>query len=103
MGFVKIRKGLSGGVFVAEVDMKTTLAGIMNLLSFQSVSIRDITMVRYILEPAILGIALPLVTGADLERIDALIESDEKDRFERLRGIIRIRCYDFGWRCFKCP
>jgi GntR family transcriptional repressor for pyruvate dehydrogenase complex len=76
MGIVEIRKGLSGGVFVAEVDMQTTLAGVLNFLNFQSVSIRDITMVRYILEPAIIRIAVPLVTEEDIERIEALIRSE---------------------------
>ncbi len=76
MGIIEIRKGLAGGVFVAEVDMKTTLAGVLNFLNFQSVSIRDITMVRYLLEPAIVRIAVPLVTEADIDRIEALIQSE---------------------------
>jgi GntR family transcriptional regulator, transcriptional repressor for pyruvate dehydrogenase complex len=76
MGIIEIRKGLSGGVFVAEVDMKTTLAGVLNFLNFQSVSIRDITMVRYILEPAIIRIAVPLVTEEDIGRIEALIRGE---------------------------
>jgi len=76
MGIIEIRKGLSGGVFVAEVDMKTTLAGVLNFLNFQSVSIRDITMVRYILEPAIIRIAIPLVTEEDIGRIEELLQSE---------------------------
>jgi GntR family transcriptional repressor for pyruvate dehydrogenase complex len=76
MGIIEIRKGLAGGVFVAEVDMKTTLAGVLNFLHFQSVSIRDITMARYLLEPAIVRIAVPMVTEADIDRIEALIQSE---------------------------
>jgi GntR family transcriptional repressor for pyruvate dehydrogenase complex len=47
MGLVEIRKGTQGGVFVAEVDMKTTVHGIMNFLHFKTVSVRDITMLRF--------------------------------------------------------
>lgn len=76
MGIVQIRKGLSGGVFVAEVGMKTTLDSILNFLSFQGVSNRDITLVRYILEPAILHVAMPLITPEDLEKLEELVNSE---------------------------
>ena len=41
MGLVEIRKGVSGGIFVAEVDMKTTINSIVNFLNFKSLSIKD--------------------------------------------------------------
>lgn len=76
MGIVQIRKGLSGGVFVAEVGMKTTLDSILNFLSFQGVSNRDITLVRYIVEPAILQVAMPLITPEDLQKLAEIVSSD---------------------------
>lgn len=78
MGIVQIRKGLSGGVFVAEVDMKTTLVSILNFLNFQAVSIKDITMVRYILEPAIIQLATPLITEDDARKIEEMIKSESE-------------------------
>ena len=76
MGIVQIRKGLSGGVFVAEVDRKTTLVSILNFLNFQAVSIKDITMVRYILEPAIIQIVAPMITEEDDRKISEMIKDE---------------------------
>ena len=51
MGLLEIRKGISGGAFVAEVDMRTTVHSIMNFLHLQSVSVKEITMLRLFIEP----------------------------------------------------
>ena len=40
MGFVEIRKGTSGGAFVAEVDMKTTINSIINFIHFKPISVK---------------------------------------------------------------
>lgn len=88
MGIVQIRKGLSGGVFVAEVGMKTTLDSILNFLSFQGVSNRDITLVRYIVEPAILQVAMPLITPEDLQKLAEIVNSDlGPDKEAPVKGI----------------
>ena len=80
MGIIVIRKGISGGVFVADIVMKTTLLSIMNFIKFEAVSIRDITQMRYVLEPFILRSIFPLITVADLEK---LRESNEME-FQRV-------------------
>ena len=89
MGMVEIRKGLSGGVFVAEVDMKATLVSILNFLNFQAVSIRDITMVRYILEPAIVQLAAPLINEEDVRKIKEMIKSESEglETTDPIKGI----------------
>jgi GntR family transcriptional repressor for pyruvate dehydrogenase complex len=77
MGLVEIRKGTSGGVFIAEVDMKTTIHSIMNFLHFRSVSISDITMLRFTVEPSVAHLAVINATEKDLERLRKLAEITE--------------------------
>ncbi|MCK4783939.1 MAG: FadR family transcriptional regulator [Desulfobacteraceae bacterium] len=38
MGLIEIKKGVGGGVFIAEVEMKTTINSIINFLYFKSVN-----------------------------------------------------------------
>lgn len=77
MGLVEIKKGTQGGVFIAEVDMKTTIHSIMNFLHFRSVSIRDITMLRFTIEPSVAHLAAVNATEKDLERLRQLAEITE--------------------------
>ena len=76
MGLVEIKKGISGGVFIAEVDMKTTVNSILNFLHFTSVSIKDITMLRYLLEPAAARLAASRVTDNDLSKLRLMVGED---------------------------
>jgi GntR family transcriptional repressor for pyruvate dehydrogenase complex len=73
MGLVEIKKGVAGGVFIAEVDMKTTLHSITHFLQFKEVSVKDITMVRYLLEPPIALIAASRIQPEDIEKLETLI------------------------------
>lgn len=73
MGLVEIKKGIAGGVFIAEVDMKTTIHGIINFLHFKSVSIKDITMIRYLLEPPVVQIAASRIKPEDIIKLESLI------------------------------
>lgn len=73
MGLVEIRKGIAGGVFIAEVDMKTTIHGIMNFLHFKTVSIKDITMIRYLLEPPVAQIAASRIQPEDIVKLESMI------------------------------
>ncbi|MBC8420498.1 MAG: FadR family transcriptional regulator [Desulfobacterales bacterium] len=68
MGLIEIRKGTTGGAFVAEVDMKTTINSIINFIHFKPISIKEITMLRYLIEPAVARIA-------SVKRIDKDIEN----------------------------
>jgi len=73
MGLLEIRKGIAGGAFVAEVDMRTTLHAIVNFLHFQTVSIREITMLRYLIEPFVAQVAAAKRTDKDIEKLEAVI------------------------------
>jgi len=79
MGLIEIRKGVSGGVFTAEVEMKTTINSIVNFLYFKSVSVKDITMLRYILEPSIARIATSIITPEDIKELEKLEEDKPVD------------------------
>jgi len=73
MGLVEIKKGISGGVFIAEVDMRTTIHGIINFLHFKTVSIKDITMIRYLLEPPVAQIAALRIQPEDIVKLESMI------------------------------
>ena len=73
MGLVEIRKGIAGGVFIAEVDMKTTIHGIINFLHFREVSVKDITMIRYLLEPPVAQIAALRIQPEDIIKLESMI------------------------------
>jgi GntR family transcriptional repressor for pyruvate dehydrogenase complex len=73
MGLIEIRKGTSGGAFVADVDMRTTLNSLVNFLRFEKVSINEITMFRYLIEPTVAGIAATRATDKDLFNLKKII------------------------------
>ncbi len=80
MGLVQIKKGTQGGVFVAEVDMKTTVHGIMNFLHFKTVSVRDITMLRFMIEPSVAHLAALVRSQEDIDRLTEILEQHDGDR-----------------------
>ncbi|NQT56545.1 MAG: FadR family transcriptional regulator [Desulfobacteraceae bacterium] len=73
MGLIEIRKGIAGGAYVAEVNMKTTIHSIINFLHFQPVSIKEITMLRYLIEPAGAQIAASKITDKDIHNLRGII------------------------------
>ncbi|MBI4966255.1 MAG: FadR family transcriptional regulator [Desulfomonile tiedjei] len=87
MGLVEIRKGIQGGVFIAEVDMTTTIHSIMNFLHFKAVSIHDITMLRFVLEPQVAHMAAARVTAEDIPRLKQMIEQGEDSEVEISKDI----------------
>lgn len=87
MGLVEIRKGIQGGVFVAEVDMTTTIHSIMNFLHFKAVSIYDITMLRFILEPSVAHMAAARMGAEDVRRLEEMIELGEDNQAEITKDI----------------
>lgn len=87
MGLIELRKGVSGGIFIAEVDMKTTLNSITNFLHFRSVSQYDITMIRVIIEPVVAQIAATKATPEDIDNLKKIAENPrESIKFHRYLG-----------------
>ena len=93
MGLVEIRKGTAGGVFVSEVDMKTAIYSMMNFLHFKSVSIREITMLRFMLEPSVAHMAANYISEDDVRRLEEMIEVDEQGGHMEVRKEIGFHRY----------
>jgi GntR family transcriptional repressor for pyruvate dehydrogenase complex len=77
LGFLEIRKGVSGGPFVTEVDMKKARDSFANFLHFKNLSLKDLSEVRLILEPYVAEKAVLAITEEDLRRLKKLIEECE--------------------------
>ena len=88
IGLIEIRKGIAGGAFVAKVGMKTTIHSLINFVHFQPLSIREITMLRYLIEPTVAQIAVANITYDDIVNLKNIIgESIESGGFELAKEI----------------
>ncbi|MGZ3604574.1 MAG: FadR/GntR family transcriptional regulator, partial [Thermodesulfobacteriota bacterium] len=72
LGFLEIRKGVSGGAFVTEVDMTKARDSFTNFLLFKNLSLKDLSEVRLLLEPYIAEKATLSITKEDLHRLEEL-------------------------------
>ncbi len=77
LGFLQIRKGVSGGAFVTEVDMMKARDSFTNFLLFKNLSLEDLSEVRLLLEPYIAEKATAVITKEDLHRLEKLIKDSE--------------------------
>jgi GntR family transcriptional repressor for pyruvate dehydrogenase complex len=77
LGFLEIRKGVSGGPFVTEVDMTKAKDCFTNFLLFKNLSLKDLSEVRLLLEPYIAEKAVLAITTEDLNRLGKLIKDSE--------------------------
>ncbi len=76
MGLIETRKGTGGGIFAAEVNMNTTVHSLTNFLHFKNVSVGDITMLRYFLEPRLAEIASSKVTENDIRILETMTDDE---------------------------
>lgn len=79
MGLVESRKGASGGVYITEVQLQTTIHSMMNFLHFKSLSISEITMIRFMLEPNIARLVVAKISAEELSTLESFITSEETD------------------------
>jgi GntR family transcriptional repressor for pyruvate dehydrogenase complex len=79
MGLIEIRQGATGGIFLTEVNSQTLMHSMMNFMHFQSVSIREITMLRYMLEPHIARLAALKITDNELEQLKSYVDDGDLD------------------------
>lgn len=77
LGFLEIRKGVSGGPFVTEVNMKKARDCFANFLHFKNLSLRNLSEVRLILEPYVAEKAALTISKEDLKRLNQLNEECE--------------------------
>ncbi len=74
LGFLEMRKGVSGGAFVTEVNSKKARDCFSNFLHFKNLSLEDLAEVRLLLESYIAEKAAIAIREEDLERLKTLIE-----------------------------
>ena len=72
LGFLDIRKGVSGGAFVTEVDMKKARDSFTNFLLFKNLSLSNLSEVRLILEPFVAEKGATFITEEDLKKLERL-------------------------------
>ena len=75
LGLVEVKKGVGGGTFVSEVDTNTTILSMINFLHFNPFTVKDITMVRYFIEPPVAHDAAIRRTDKDIENLRLIIEN----------------------------
>ncbi len=79
MGLVEIRQGATGGIFLTEVNSQTLMHSMMNFMHFQSVSVREITMLRYMLEPHIARIAALKISDEEIAQLTSYVKNGESE------------------------
>jgi len=72
LGFLEIRKGVSGGAFVTEIDMKKARDSFTNFLLFKNLSLSSLSEVRLILEPYVAEKAALAINEEGLKRLEKL-------------------------------
>lgn len=78
LGFIKISKGVSGGAFVTEVDVKKVRDYFANFLLFKNLSIKNLTEVRLLLEPAIAEKAARTISKKDLKKLEEKVKQSDQ-------------------------
>jgi len=71
---IEMRKGVNGGIFIAEVDMQITLSNLTNFLHFKNVSIEHISSIRELVEPYCAKIAAEKISEKDLGELRRCID-----------------------------
>ncbi len=72
MGLIQTRKGMGGGSFIIEVDAAITKLGLLNYFYFKNLSIRDLSVVRKLVEPYSTKIATRNMTDDDIQVLHQL-------------------------------
>jgi GntR family transcriptional repressor for pyruvate dehydrogenase complex len=82
MGLIEIRKGVTGGPHVVEVDPGVAKEILTNFLFFKNLTIHNLSEVRKLIEPWAAGIAAHSMKDEDLAALAALIEASKKEPTE---------------------
>lgn len=80
MGLVDIRKGVTGGAFIVEVDTEVIREVLANFLYFKNLSIGNLSEVRRIIEPYAAGIAAQNMSEKDLLTLGRLMKTSKSQR-----------------------
>ena len=66
MGLIQTRKGMGGGSFVVEVDASITKLGLLNYFYFKNLFMKDISMIRQLIEPFATKLATQKMSDKDI-------------------------------------
>lgn len=78
MGLIQTRKGMGGGSFVVEVDASITKLGLLNYFYFKNLSIKDISMIRQLIEPFATKFATQTMSDKDISILKDLNTAAKK-------------------------
>lgn len=73
-GMIHVKKGVNGGVFVADVDHRLVSKPFQTLLQLRKVSMANISEVRLVFEPAAARLAAERATAEDIRELGEVIE-----------------------------
>jgi GntR family transcriptional repressor for pyruvate dehydrogenase complex len=79
IGLIEIKKGATGGAYIAEMDSPIALEVLANFLYFNKLSIHNMTEVRRIIEPYTAGIAAEAMTDKEMGALQNLIRLTRKE------------------------
>jgi GntR family transcriptional repressor for pyruvate dehydrogenase complex len=83
MGLIDMRKGVTGGAFIVEVDTAVIREVLANFLYFKNLSIRNLSEVRKIVEPYAAGMAARSISEKDLQTLGDLVKSSKRRQESR--------------------
>jgi len=78
LGLVEVMQGVSGGVFIREVDLETARNSMFNYIFFQKPSIQEFTQLRLLIESHMAAVAAEQATEEDLEFFEDNLEQTRK-------------------------
>ena len=73
-GLIRIKKGVVGGIFIADVDHRPVAKSLQTLLRLRKVSINHIAEVRLIFEPQTAQLAAERAKSEDLRELEEVIQ-----------------------------
>lgn len=79
MGLIETRKGMGGGSFVIEVDTEIAKMGLLNYFYFKNLSIKDLSVVRKLIEPYSAKIAAENMSDKEILELKKLNDSAAKN------------------------
>ncbi|MCJ8499601.1 FadR/GntR family transcriptional regulator [Desulfatitalea alkaliphila] len=79
LGLVEVLQGVSGGVFIREVDLETARNSLFNYIFFQNPAIHEFTQLRLLIEPQMAALAAIHSTDEDLAFFNENLEQTSRE------------------------
>lgn len=78
MGLLQIRKGVTGGAFVVEMDREVMREMLASFLFFKDVTVHNLSEIRKVVEPYTTRVATERASAADLEKLASLVDPERQ-------------------------